>query len=91
MYLHTFYFIVTCGAEQFQCQSGDCISKDLVNNGEENCSDGSDEELFDYDYDDNVDDGDDLAAIIPSEPTELEIVDMPKFNTLKLKVMGMSL
>ena len=88
LYVHTFNFIVTCGADQFQCQSGDyCISKDLVNDGEENCSDGSDEDNFDYDYDDNVEDDDDLAAIIPLEPTELNMVDMPKFNTLKLKVI----
>ena len=36
VYECTFYFIVTCSAEQFQCQSGDCISKALVNNGKEN-------------------------------------------------------
>ena len=37
--------------------------------------------------DDNVEDDDDLSAIIPFEPTELNMVDMPKFNTLKLKVI----
>ena len=60
----------------------------MVNDGKENCNDGSDEEN-DYDYDDTVDDDDDddLAATIHSDPTDLHMVDMPKSNTLKLKVI----
>ena len=61
----------------------------MVNDGKENCNDGSDEEhdYADYGDDDIVDDDDDLAAIIRSDPTDLNMVDMPKSNMLKLKVI----
>uniref|UniRef100_A0A493T7F9 EGF-like calcium-binding domain-containing protein n=1 Tax=Anas platyrhynchos platyrhynchos TaxID=8840 RepID=A0A493T7F9_ANAPP len=37
--------IVTCSAAEFTCSSGQCISKSFVCNGQDNCSDHSDESL----------------------------------------------
>lgn len=35
---------ITCNPEEFTCANGQCISKDFACNGQEDCSDGSDEE-----------------------------------------------
>ena len=97
---------ITCGANQFQCKAGiclytdnsnchgPCIRSDWRNDGTEDCSDGSDEENFDYDYDDIDNDGhdyhenDDLKAIVSGfESVDLNTVEMPMSNTLKLKVL----
>ena len=73
---------------------GPCIRSDWRNDGTEDCSDGSDEENFDYDYDDIDNDGhdyhenNDLKAIVSGfESVDLNTVEMPKSNTLKLKVL----
>ena len=35
---------VICGSDQFQCQSGECIFSGYVCDGEQDCSNGADEE-----------------------------------------------
>ena len=39
---------MTCDKHQFQCQSGECISSNFVNDGNVNCADGSDEVVGEY-------------------------------------------
>ncbi len=53
--MNIFHFIGFCGTDQFQCKSGickytdndncngPCIQRDWVNDGEADCTDGSDE------------------------------------------------
>ena len=72
---------------------GPCIHGDWANDGTNDCSDGSDEENFDYDYDDNdgndYDDDDDFKAIVSGfDSVDLNTVEMPTSNTLKLKVIN---
>ena len=94
--------VTKCGADQFQCKAGVCVYSDnancngpcilasWANDNTEDCSDGSDEEdNFDYDYDDGyVDDADDNFLAFRSKFTDnqLNTVDIPASNTLKLKV-----
>ena len=97
---------ITCRTDQFQCKSGiclytdnsncngPCIRGDWANDGTNDCSDGSDEESFGYDYDDNdnyaydYDDDDELKAIVSGfDPVDLNTVEIPMSNTLKLKVI----
>ena len=85
---------VKCGADQFQCKAGickysdnancngPCILYSWANDGEEDCSDGSDEDIFDYDYDYD----DDFQDFIPRS-VEPNTVKMPTSNTLRLKVI----
>ena len=75
--------------------NGPCIRGDWANDGTNDCSDGSDEENFDYDYDDNDNDGydydddDDFKAIVSGfDSVNLNTIEMPTSNTLKLKVIN---
>ena len=88
--------VTKCGADQFQCKAGVCLYIDNANcNGPcntEDCSDGSDEEDnldYDYGYDDSYfDDADNdfLAFRNLGSDNQLNTVDIPKSNTLKIKV-----
>ena len=73
---------------------GPCIRGDWANDGTNDCSDGSDEENFGYDYDDNdndaydYDDDDEFKAIVSGfDSVDLNTVEIPMSNTLKLKVI----
>ena len=93
--------ITKCGADQFQCKAGVCIYSNnancngpcilasWANDNTEDCSDGSDEEDdidYDYDYDDGYADNNFLAIRSKFTDNELSTIDLPKSNTLKLKV-----
>ena len=74
--------------------NGPCILASWANDNTEDCSDGSDEEEdFDYDYDYGYNDGyfddadnDFLAFRNRVSDNQINTVDIPKSNTLKIKV-----
>ena len=97
---------IKCAADQFQCKAGvciysnnancngPCILRSWANDKTEDCSDGSDEDNFDYDYEDgyyadHADDADTEFIEIVSKfsRSELNSIQMPVSNTLKLKVI----
>ena len=76
--------------------NGPCILRSWVNDKTEDCSDGSDEDYFyfDYDYDNNdfddydYDEDDDLKAVFSEmESVDLNTVEIPTSNVLRLKVI----